>query len=72
MGAGTSHPETVLRVLLTVIVPIAFITTFPAQAVLGKLDDATLLGAVVMAALMFVFSAWFWRYAIGNYSSASS
>jgi ABC-2 type transport system permease protein len=64
--------QTVFRILLTVVVPIAFITTFPAQAVLGRLDDSTLLGAIVMGALMFGGSAWFWRYAIGNYSSASS
>jgi ABC-2 type transport system permease protein len=62
----------VLRILLTLVVPIAFITTFPAQAVLGQLDEATLLAAVVMGILMFGFSAWFWRYAISRYSSASS
>ncbi len=62
----------VLRILLTVVVPIAFITTFPAQAVLGRLDEATLAGAVAMGALMFGFSVWFWRYAVRSYSSASS
>jgi ABC-2 type transport system permease protein len=61
-----------LRILLTVVVPIAFITTFPAQAVLGRLDVPTLLGALFMAGLLFGFSAWFWRYAVSRYSSASS
>jgi ABC-2 type transport system permease protein len=62
----------VLRVLLTVVMPIAFITTFPAQAVLGTLDDLTLAGAVAMGSVMFGFSAWFWQYAVSRYSSASS
>jgi ABC-2 type transport system permease protein len=62
----------ILRILLTVIVPIAFITTFPAQAVLGRLDALTLAGAAVMGAAMFGFSVWFWRYAVRSYSSASS
>ncbi len=61
-----------LRVVLTVILPIAFITTFPAQAVLGSLDGLTLGGAVAMGGVMFGFSVWFWRYAIRSYSSASS
>ena len=62
----------VLRVFLTIAVPIAFITTFPAQAVLGTLDDLTLLAALAMGGVMFGFSAWFWRYAVSRYSSASS
>jgi ABC-2 type transport system permease protein len=59
-------------VFLTIAVPIAFITTFPAQAVLGTLDDLTLGGAVAMGGVMFSFSAWFWHYAVSRYSSASS
>jgi ABC-2 type transport system permease protein len=62
----------ILRVLLTLVIPIAFITTFPAQAVLGRLDSITLLAALVMGLVMFGFSAWFWRYAVSRYSSASS
>ena len=62
----------VLRVFLTVAVPIAFITTFPAQAVLGTLDDLTLVSAIAIGIVMFGFSAWFWHYAVSRYSSASS
>jgi ABC-2 type transport system permease protein len=64
--------EGILRVLLTLVVPIAFITTFPAQAILGKLEPGAFVGSLVMGAVMFAFSAWFWRYAINQYSSASS
>lgn len=62
----------VIRLALTFIVPIAFITTFPAQSVLGRLDATTLLAAVAMGVGLFTASALFWRYAVRNYSSASS
>ncbi|MCL4505660.1 MAG: ABC-2 family transporter protein [Chloroflexi bacterium] len=61
-----------LRVFLTLVAPIAFITTFPAQAILGKLDGGILPLAVGMGVTTFVASAWFWRYAVRTYSSASS
>jgi ABC-2 type transport system permease protein len=61
-----------LRIALTFVLPIAFITTFPAQAVLGTLDGVSMLAALIIGVGLFAFSAWFWRYAIRNYSSASS
>ena len=64
--------EGVLRIALTFVLPIAFITTFPAQAVLGKLDGVTMIPAVCIGVGLFGFSAWFWRYAVRSYSSASS
>ena len=62
----------ILRIALTVVIPIAFITTYPAEAVLNRLDANALVGAVVMGIVMFGFSAWFWRFAVSRYSSASS
>ena len=61
-----------VRILLTFVLPIAFMTTFPAQAVLGRLDAAMTIVAVMLAGLLFAFSAWFWRRAVLSYSSASS
>lgn len=61
-----------VRIALTFVLPIAFMTTVPAQAVLGTLDGATMITAIALAALLFAFSAWFWRRAIRSYSSASS
>jgi len=61
-----------LRIALTFVLPIAFITTFPAQALLGTLDLNTMLLAVLMGLGTFAFSVWFWRYAVRSYSSASS
>jgi ABC-2 type transport system permease protein len=62
----------VLRIALTFVLPIAFITTFPAQAILGKLDGVTMIPALIIGVGLFAFSAWFWRYAVRSYSSASS
>lgn len=62
----------IVRIALTIVAPIAFITTFPAQAILGKLDAVTLVSAVALGATLFAFSAWFWRFAVNRYSSASS
>ncbi|MCW1967564.1 MAG: ABC-2 family transporter protein [Anaerolineae bacterium] len=61
-----------VRFFLTYVMPIAFITTFPAQAFLGKLDAATTLTSVAIAAITFIASNRFWNFAIRNYSSASS
>lgn len=61
-----------VRIALTFVLPVAFMTTFPAQAVLGNLDIATMIVAVGLAVILFAFSAWFWRRAIRSYSSASS
>lgn len=61
-----------VRVLLTFFVPIAFITTVPASALIAKLEPAFALYAVLFAGGLFAFSAWFWRFALRFYSSASS
>lgn len=61
-----------LRVILTVVVPVAFLTTFPAQALLGRLDWWVLVSAICLAVLSFAGATVFWIYALRFYSSASS
>lgn len=74
-GAGrfpvTAFPARV-GLLLTFVVPIAFITTVPAQALTGGLSTATVLTAPVLALALLVLSRLFWRKAVGSYTSASS
>ncbi len=62
----------VVKGILTFVVPVAFVTTFPASALLGKLDPTTALIGVGLAAGMFVASSLFWNFALRHYSSASS
>jgi ABC-2 type transport system permease protein len=69
-------PSTVFRgfwrVLFTFVVPLALMTTYPALALLGRLDPATAAKAFA-GAVVFVLAARFvWRRAIGHYRSASS
>lgn len=61
-----------LRAILTFVVPIAFVTTVPASALLGRLDGRFGLYAVLVAAVLFTASVLYWRYAVRHYSSASS
>ena len=43
-----------LRFALTFLVPVAFATTVPAEALTGRLNGQTLLGAVALAAALLV------------------
>jgi viologen exporter family transport system permease protein len=61
-----------VRTLLTFVVPVAFITTFPAGALLGRLDRETTLVGVGLALALFILSNRFWNFALRHYSSASS
>jgi ABC-2 type transport system permease protein len=70
------YPVTIYRgivqTLLTFIVPIAFVTTFPASALLGRLDPSTAWIGIAFAIVFLFGSNRFWKYAIRHYSSASS
>ena len=61
-----------LRVSLTFLVPVAFATTVPAEALVGRLTLPTLLGVVALAAVMLAVSRWFWRVGIRHYAGASA
>jgi ABC-2 type transport system permease protein len=61
-----------LRVSLTFIVPVAFATSVPAEALVGRLTLPTLLGVVGLAALMLAVSRWFWGIGVRRYSGASA
>jgi ABC-2 type transport system permease protein len=61
-----------LRYGLTFLVPVAFATTIPAEALTGRLDVPTLLGAFGLAVVLLVASRLFWRTGIRHYSGASA
>jgi ABC-2 type transport system permease protein len=62
----------ILRALLTFVIPLALMTTYPALAVLGRLDGETVLLAFGGALAFILVSRLVWRRAIGRYTSASS
>jgi ABC-2 type transport system permease protein len=61
-----------LRYGLTFIVPVAFATTVPAEALTGRLDWQTLSGAIALAAVLFVLSRMFWKTGLRHYSGTSA
>lgn len=61
-----------LKWTLTLVVPVAFAVTVPAEAVSGRLGFGTLGGAVLLSALLFAFSRWFWKTGIRHYAGASA
>jgi ABC-2 type transport system permease protein len=57
---------------LTYLVPLAFLTTFPAGALAGKTNPANALAAIVFAILALIGSSVFWQYGLRRYSGASA
>jgi ABC-2 type transport system permease protein len=62
----------VLRFIFTFVLPLALMTTFPAQAMLGKLGGWRLAIPVVGAVAFTAFSRLVWLRSISRYTSASS
>ncbi|AGY57468.1 ABC transporter permease [Gloeobacter kilaueensis] len=60
------------RLFFTFVIPVAFLTTVPAEALLGRTQIVWLAGAAALAAFLFLASALFWRFALRFYTSASS
>lgn len=61
-----------MKGVLTFVIPIAFITTFPAAAILGRAKPYLLIVAILLTAVLFLLCIRFWRFAVRHYSSASS
>jgi len=61
-----------LRFALTFIVPVAFATTVPAEALTGRLGGTTLWGAIGLAIILFVLARLVWRLGLRRYSGASA
>jgi ABC-2 type transport system permease protein len=61
-----------VRFFLTFVLPIAFLTTVPAEVMRGSRGVGFIGAEALLAAGMFVGSRWFWRMALRYYTSASS
>ena len=60
------------RVVFTFVIPVAFLTTVPAQAMIGTAAPRWLGGAAALALGLVIASRLFWRFALRFYTSASS
>jgi ABC-2 type transport system permease protein len=65
------YPEWLGRTL-TFVVPVAFATTVPAEALSGRLGPATLFGAILLAIVLLVVSRLVWLRGLRHYSGAST
>lgn len=63
---------TAYRFFFTFIVPVAFLTTVPAEAMLGRVQLGWVIGAGILAIALLFGSRFFWRFALRFYTSASS
>jgi viologen exporter family transport system permease protein len=61
-----------MRGILTFIIPVAVMVSFPAKAFLGKLDTVWLAHAFLMATTSLALSLYFWNFATRRYTSVSS
>jgi ABC-2 type transport system permease protein len=61
-----------LRYGLTFVVPVAFATTVPAEALIGRLSWVTLLVAISIAVFLLIISRVFWRIGLRHYSGTSA
>ena len=61
-----------LRVVFTLVLPVAFLTTVPAEALLGQASAEWALGSLVAACTSLVGTRLFWQFALRHYTSASS
>jgi ABC-2 type transport system permease protein len=60
------------RFFFTFIVPVAFLTTVPAEAMLGRVQIGWIVGAGVLALGLLTITRFFWGFALRFYTSASS
>lgn len=63
---------TAYRFFFTFIVPVAFLTTVPAEVILGRGELGWTVAAGMLAIALLFASAAFWRFALRFYTSASS
>lgn len=66
-----AYPTT-YRFFFTFVVPVAFLTTVPAEVMLGRSSLLFILAASIMAIFLLFASIFFWRFALRFYTSASS
>jgi ABC-2 type transport system permease protein len=61
-----------LRYGLTFVIPVAFATTVPAEALTGRLNWITLILGVAIAVFLLIVSRIFWRIGLRRYSGSSA
>ena len=61
-----------IRIILTWIIPVAFMVTIPTQALVGTASIKLMASGILLAAILFWLSSLFFRRSLRRYTSASS
>ncbi|MGH2560592.1 MAG: ABC transporter permease [Thermomicrobiales bacterium] len=61
-----------LRISLTVLIPVAFAVTVPAESLTGRLTASTMLTTLALAVGFATVARWFWRFGLKHYTGASA
>lgn len=67
-----AFPRGAYRFVFTFVVPVAFMTSVPAQVLMGQAEPGRLWSALIIGLLLFGVSRAFFRFALRYYTSASS
>jgi len=62
----------IYRLFFTFIIPVAFLTTIPAETLLGRSSFSSIFISGILAFSLLIFSTYFWKFALRFYTSASS
>ena len=62
----------IVRGLLTFVIPVAMLTTFPADALLGRAPGAVVAIALGVAAVLLWLTSRLWTWSLRRYSGASA
>lgn len=62
----------ILRAIITFIIPVGIMMTWPAKALMGLLSIQSAVAAFLLSVFFFMLSIFLWKYALTKYSSASS
>ncbi len=60
------------KMFLTYIVPLAFISTIPAKAIIGNLSYQLVFYGIIITTILLILSNKLWRFSLKHYTSASS
>ena len=67
-----AFPRGAYRFVFTFVIPVAFMTSVPAQVLTGQVNPIQAVGALVLAPCLLIASRAFFRFALRYYTSASS
>ena len=60
------------RLFFIYVIPTAFVSTFPVQMLLGEIGSVMIFVGILIGAILFALSQWFWQFALRRYSSVGS